>query len=157
MRTRSGTRWLNRGFTLIELMVTIVIASILLAITVPSYLSEIRKSRRTEARNAVLDLATREERFLSTANIYSQTPTDLGYTGAFPQPVGSGYYRINVVATAANPAAAPPVLAGYTVTATAVGTQLKDTPCRSFSVNQIGQQTALDSGGGNADTACWGN
>ena len=44
------------GFTLVELMVTILIGAILLAIAVPTYQAQIRKSRRTEARNAVLDL-----------------------------------------------------------------------------------------------------
>ncbi len=59
------------GFTLIELMVTLVVASILLAIAVPSYQAQVRKSRRTEARNAVMDLAAREERYFSVNNDYS--------------------------------------------------------------------------------------
>ena len=67
------------GFTLIELMVTIVIASILLAVAVPTYQAQVRKSRRTDAKNAVLDLASREERYLSIYNLYSQSPGDLGY------------------------------------------------------------------------------
>ena len=154
METRKQVRR-DSGFTLVELMVVIVIATILLSIAVPSYMTQIRKSRRTEARNAVLDLATREERFMSTSNTYSQVTTDLGYTGAFPQNVGSGYYNINVVATAANPAAVPPVPAGYTITATAIGTQVKDTSCASFTVNQIGQQSSLDSGGANSTATCW--
>ena len=56
----------SRGFTLVELMVVIVIASILMAIAVPSYKNSIRKSRRTDAKTALLDLAGREERFNST-------------------------------------------------------------------------------------------
>jgi len=58
------------GFTLVELMVTVMIAAILLAIAVPSYQAYIRKSRRTEAKTAVLDLAGREETLFSTT-----TPT----------------------------------------------------------------------------------
>src|ERR1700733_13568803 len=84
------------GFTLVELMVVIVIATVLLSIAIPGYQTQIRKSRRTEARTAVLDLASREERFLSTANNYSQTTTDLGYSGTFPVTVGAGYYTLNV-------------------------------------------------------------
>ncbi len=57
---------LPKGFTLIELMVTIMVAAILAAIAVPSYTSQIRKSRRTEARNAVLDAAAREERLFAS-------------------------------------------------------------------------------------------
>jgi len=47
------------GFTLVELMIVVVIASILLAIAVPSYMTQVRESRRTEAKTALLDLAGR--------------------------------------------------------------------------------------------------
>ncbi|MGH8136583.1 MAG: type IV pilin protein [Steroidobacteraceae bacterium] len=157
MATRSGSLLgHDAGFTLIELMVTIVIAAILLSIAVPSYMNQIRKSRRTEARTAVLDLATREERYLSTANVYSQTPGDLGYGGAFPQSVGSGYYTLTVAVP--DPAYAGPAgTSSYIITATATGSQLKDTPCRTFSVNEVGQQTASDASNGVSTTTCWGN
>ncbi len=157
MNPRNNRRARMRGFTLIELMVTIVIASILLSIAVPSYMYEVRKSRRTDARNAVLDLAGREERYLSTSGVYSQTTTDLGYTGAFPQTVGSGYYNITVAVTAPNAATTPPTLPGYVVTATAIGTQVNDTSCATFTINQIGQEAAASSTGTNTTTTCWGN
>jgi len=54
----------SRGFTLVELMVVIVIASILMAIAIPSYKNSIRKSRRTDAKTALLDLAGRERTLL---------------------------------------------------------------------------------------------
>ncbi|HHZ88190.1 MAG TPA: prepilin-type N-terminal cleavage/methylation domain-containing protein, partial [Chromatiaceae bacterium] len=38
-----------KGFTLIELMVTIVIVAILASIAIPSYTGQIQKSRRAEA------------------------------------------------------------------------------------------------------------
>lgn len=160
MFRNSRTTPRNAGFTLIELMVTIVIASILLAIAVPAYQSQIRKSRRVEARNAVLDLASREERYLSVYNLYSQTPSDLGYatapatTWAGVGAIASGYYTLNVVATAPNPAVNPPTPPTYTITATATGLQLKDTACRTFVVDQLGRQTATDSSG-TATTVCW--
>jgi type IV pilus assembly protein PilE len=149
-----GVHHPEAGFTLIELMVTIAIGSMLLAIAVPGYQSQIRKSRRTEARTAVLDLASREERFLSTANNYSQTTADLGYTGAFPVAVGSGYYTLTV--TSPDPAfvAAGGTTPSYIITATATGTQLKDDACRTFTVTHLGQQTATTSGGA-ATTTCW--
>ena len=55
-----------RGFTLLELLVVVVIATILMSIAVPSYMTQIRQSRRTEAKTAILDLSGREERYLST-------------------------------------------------------------------------------------------
>jgi type IV pilus assembly protein PilE len=145
------------GFTLIELMVTIIIATILLTIAIPSYMSQIRQSRRTDARNAVLDAASREERYLSTANVYSQTPAQLGYSGAFPQPVGSNYYNLNIQAPDPSYAGTGP---SYVITATAINSQLNDTACRSFSINQIGQQSSTTSAGAittGSASQCWSN
>jgi type IV pilus assembly protein PilE len=136
-----------RGFTLIELMVVVVIATILLSIAVPSYMSQVRQSRRVEAKTAVLDLASREERYFSTNGaLYSITPADLGYVGAFPANVApDNYYQITVCSPAANcdPNANPPPAPSYYITATAVaGSQLADTQCTSFSVDSTGQQFA---------------
>jgi type IV pilus assembly protein PilE len=146
----------RRGFTLIELMVAILIIAILGTVALSSYISQSRKSRRAEAKNAVLDLAGREERNFSTTNLYTSDPTALGYaalgSGAtFPMNVGSGYYSINVAVTAAVPGGA---LATYTITATAIGDQLKDTACQTFTVTQTGAQTATNSAGA-AATGCW--
>jgi type IV pilus assembly protein PilE len=138
----------SRGFTLIELMVVVVIATILLSIAVPSYMSQVRQSRRTEAKTAVLDLASREERYFSTNGaIYSVTPADLGYAGAFPANVApDNYYQITVCSPAANcdPNPNPPPAPSYYITATPVAgtSQAADAQCQSFSVDSTGQQFA---------------
>jgi type IV pilus assembly protein PilE len=153
-----------RGFTLVELMVVVVVASILLAVAVPSYLSQIRQSRRTDARTAVLDLAGREERYFSTnAAAYTNTPANLGYAGFGPaNPVGSGYYYLTVC----SPACAPSAVAApsFTVIALPVAgsSQAKDTPCQGFAVDSTGAQFAETGGAwalaipANASAAdCW--
>ena len=134
----------SRGFTLVELMVTILVGAILAAIAIPTYTSQIRKSRRTDARTAVMDAAAREERFFATHNAYSQTSTDLGYA-TFPAPVGQ-YYTLTVVCTAA--------CAGFTATASPIqtGPQVNDTACTSFTVDQTGLQTATPAAN---NTLCW--
>jgi type IV pilus assembly protein PilE len=136
------------GFSLIELMVTVGIVAILASIAVSSYSNQVQKSRRTDARNAILDLAGREEKLYSTNNAYSQLPSDLGYGGTgWPVLIGSGYYNISVVAT--NAAAG----STYTITATPAGAQVKDTTCTSLFVDQTGAQNATPT----ANTAtCWG-
>ncbi|MGH8262107.1 MAG: type IV pilin protein [Steroidobacteraceae bacterium] len=142
----------SRGFTLVELMVTVVVGAILVTIAVSTYTNQVRKSRRTEAKTAVLDLAGREERNYSTSNAYVAVPASLGYTGgAFPIAVGSGYYNVNVAVVAA----APGVPAAFTITATPIGAQANDTGCASFTVTDQGVQSALDSGGADATIACW--
>jgi len=140
---RSGSATRNAGFTLVELMIVVVIATILLTIAIPAYNTSIRKSRRTEAKTALLDLAGREERYynMSSPPAYSSTPSDLGYgTGTFPMTVGSGYYQISsVVVTAATATALPT----YTITAVPItADQLKDTTCLFFSINSAGTQNA---------------
>src|ERR1700685_4507865 len=89
------------GFTLVELMITVVILAIIVAVALPSYQAQTQKARRTDARNALLDIAGREERFLSVSNAYSQLPSDVGYAGVWPQNVTpNSYYSVSVVAPA---------------------------------------------------------
>jgi type IV pilus assembly protein PilE len=140
------------GFTLVELMVTLVVASILVAIAVPTYTNQIQKARRTDAKSALLDLAGREERFLSVSTSYSQTTTQLGYSGAFPQAIGSGYYTITVAVPDPNFAGAGP---SFVATAAAAGTQIKDSTCASFTVNQIGQHKSVDVNAADSTATCW--
>ena len=142
----------SAGFSLIELMVAMAIAGILLAVAVPSYLSQIRKSRRTDAKTVLLDLAGREERFFSTNNAYSSLATDMGYSGTFPQTVGNGYYQVNLPTVTAGTAAA---VATFSLTAVPIGTQTKDTLCASFTVTSAGTQTSLDSAGNDSTSTCW--
>ena len=138
------------GFSLLELMVTVAVATILFTIAVPAYQAQVRKSRRTEARTAVMDLAAREERYYSVNNAYTDSALQLGYgtqdASINAMTIGNGYYQVSVVKRAA----APPVLAGFTVTATAFGPQLKDAACQSFQVDETGAQTAAPS-----TTECW--
>lgn len=139
------TKIASRGFSLIELMVTVAIVGILATIASVAYTSQVQKSRRTDARSALLDLAGREEKLFSTTNAYSGTAADLGYA-AFPSVVGSGYYNVSVAVPN------PPVT--YVITATAIGTQTADTQCATLSVDQLGAQSST--GTGTAAT-CWGN
>ena len=156
MARRTPKAFALAGFTLIELMVAILVAAVLLSIAIPGYQTYIRKSRRTEAKTAVLDLAGREETLFSTLNKYSANPPDVGYTGAaFPIPVGSSYYTINVAVTAPAANVAPTFL--VTALPIAGTSQALDTACASFSVDQLGNQKALDSGGADNSQTCWGN
>ncbi len=146
-----------RGFTLIELMVTVAIVGILATIAVEAYTSEVQKSRRTDARTALLDLAGREEKLYSVTNAYSESPAQLGYgtaaTFAPPISVGSNYYDVAVVVPDPNQ---PTVPESYLITATPVagGPQVNDTQCTTLTLNQLGVQSST----GSATAAtCWGN
>jgi type IV pilus assembly protein PilE len=146
----------SSGFTLIELMVTVAIVTILATIAVTSYTSQVQKSRRTEAKGALLDLAGREERLFSTTNAYSNLESFLGYGAAVAMtamPFGNNYYTLSAVVPDPAQAAGTP---SYILTATPVAgtSQANDTQCGSFSVNQLGVQTVS---GTYTVAQCWGD
>jgi type IV pilus assembly protein PilE len=162
MARRLSTQSAMTGFTLVELMVTLVVATILLTIAIPSYLTQIRESRRTEAKTALLDLAGREETLYSTQNLYSLVPSVLGYVGGnFPVQVGNDYYSVNVQVPNPNAVQNPNGVAtpSFLISATPVAgtSQEKDAPCQYFSVDQLGSQTATSQGGTDNTKACWGS
>ena len=147
MNRRNAGR--TAGFTLIELMITVAVVAILGTIAMTSYTKQVQKSRRTDARSAILDLAGREEKLFSTLNAYSGTPSELGYTvnpDSFPFNLPNGDYRIDLAL------GNPPV--SYTIPATAINAQANDTACASLSIDQLGTQSNT---GTDTASACWGN
>lgn len=138
----------SAGFTLIELMITVVIATILLSIAIPLYLHQIRESRRTDARSALVDLAAREERYFATNNVYTGSATTLGYTAwGTGNPIGSGYYYISTPTLNASD-----TTFSFTALPVAGKGQDVDSDCTSFTVDNTGKQSATGANPG----ACWG-
>lgn len=67
MYTRSSR---VRGFSLIELMITVAIVGILGAIAYPAYTSQIEKGRRNECRSGMLKTMQQQERYFTQRNTY---------------------------------------------------------------------------------------
>jgi type IV pilus assembly protein PilE len=147
----------SRGFTLIELMIAVVVTAILATIAVTSYSSFVLKAHRTEAKSALLDMASLEERYLSTNGTYSTSPGDLGYPVAaiFPIVIGNQYYNIPAAPTVVPAVVATATPASFTITVNAIGNQLKDTACVSFTVTSAGARTATMQGGADNTAVCW--
>ena len=71
MKARIATIAGVRGFTLIELMITIVIVAILAAVAIPSYTAYIERSKRGAARSALMAAASFLERNFTTNGCYN--------------------------------------------------------------------------------------
>lgn len=61
----------QHGFTLMEVMITVAIVAILAAIAFPSYQDSMRKSRRTDGKNALTQAVANMERFYAQNNTYA--------------------------------------------------------------------------------------
>jgi len=75
----------QKGITLLELITVITIIGILASIAYPSYLNQIRKSKRAVAMSALLDTANRQEQYFFDNRVYADAMNKLtGYTSLMP-------------------------------------------------------------------------
>jgi type IV pilus assembly protein PilE len=135
------------GVTLIELMTVVMVIGILGIIAMPAYRDYAMRAQRTDAKNALLRLATNQERFYLQNRRYGGTADLANPLLAFDPPVSEkGAYAITV-----------PIANVQTYTATAtVRTggaidQTHDAECQSFSITAQGVRTAAP----DPNRRCW--
>ena len=91
-----------RGITLTELLIVIVMIGILAAIGYPNYREFAARAKRNEAKAALLQIATNQERFYLQNNTYTTDMTALGFPVANNFVTDTESYMINVTAADAN-------------------------------------------------------
>jgi type IV pilus assembly protein PilE len=133
---------MNKGFTILEVIIAVALIGIISAIAIPSYQSYMMSARRTEATAALYDMAARMERFNTANNTYVGA-TVAGIGAQSPTPEGN--YTLSITAQTANT---------FTIQATpAVGSpQTSDATCASFTLTHTGVQGITGSG---SVQDCW--
>jgi type IV pilus assembly protein PilE len=144
----------DAGFTLVDLVAALAIAALLACVAVPSYRAELARTRRADARAALLALAAAEESFYTTCNAYAAVLDDSAESSCeasrlrFPGSAGQGAYSLEV--TAADTST-------WTALATALagGPQQADARCRALGLTSTGDRTARTADGAANHTECW--
>ncbi|ROH89462.1 type IV pilin protein [Stagnimonas aquatica] len=141
------------GFSLIELMITVVIVSILAAIAIPSYSNSVTKSRRRAAEACLSIYVQYMERFY-TANMRYDKRVDStdntlpAFDCASNQNTGNDY-------TYSFPSGSP-TRSTYVVQAVPKGNQAtRDTACGTLTLNQAGTRGANGSTAAANVSKCW--
>ncbi len=129
-----------RGVTLLELMIVIVVLSLIVTVAIPNYREYAARAKRTEARAALLQIATNQERFYLQNNTYTTDMTELGFAATGCNTTQSGSYSVCVPTADAN---------NFTATATYQNTDAEADKCKTWTINGAGVQSSSPYGG------CW--
>lgn len=128
--TASAARALQRGFTLIELAIALVVVAMLSAMAYPSYNAYMARTRRADAKQSLLELAQRLERYYTERGTYAGATLG-GTNGIYPASSTAGYYTLTIGTQTAE---------AFTISATPTGAQTGDA-CAAFGYNQLGEQS----------------
>ncbi|MEQ9462928.1 MAG: type IV pilin protein, partial [Haliea sp.] len=137
----------QRGFTLMEVMIVVVIVAILVGIALPSYQGSLQKGRRSDAMSALMDVANRQEQFMLDRGTYTTDLTDLGFA-ASPFVSEEEHYSVSAAACGGGTIATCYLL---TAAPRAGSPQAKDTRCGSFTLDSRGTRSA----DGTDPAECW--
>jgi type IV pilus assembly protein PilE len=136
------------GFTLVEMLIAVAVASILSSVAYPSFQGTLHKARRADALVALMQVQAAQERWRSNHRSYGS----LAEIGA--RDVSSaGHYTLRVLS--ADPDR-------YELVAVATGSQARDTACRHLkltldgaSVTHASGSDALVANATAANRRCW--
>lgn len=133
------------GFSLIEIMITLVIVGIIAAIALPSYRDSQLRAGRADGKTALMQVASDQERFFSNNFSYSTDAVPLATPAQATLTSRDGKYVISVAACAGGT-----IATCFIATATPQDDQTDD-DCGNLTITSAGVRAA--SGGSIED--CW--
>jgi type IV pilus assembly protein PilE len=125
------------GFTLIELMITVVIVGILASVAYPSYMDSVKRTRREEGKRTLLEAAQMMENYYAMNVNYSGAVTGTTLTIFTANDNFDDYYGLTASAATST----------FTLSAAPKDTQLGDA-CGTLTITQNGTTSA-------GTTGCW--
>jgi len=153
-RRRARRQHRESGVTLIELLTVGAVIAVLAALAIPSYRGYVLRANRTEARAALLALATAQEKFHLQCHHYAtgldpEEPSDCDAARlAFPALSERGRYSVRIAAADAS---------GWRAEALPTGPpQSADGPCQVFGLASTGRKSAADAARRDNVAECWG-
>jgi type IV pilus assembly protein PilE len=145
-----------KGFSLVELMVSITIVAVLTSIMLPAYQGQVRKSQRSIGRAVLLEVLARQEQFFIFNKHYADKLVLLGYA-ADPLIIASDGEEVaksstrKIYAISLENAVPDGMSQRYDLTATPQLSQSKDLLCGALMISSRGAKSS--SGGATAN--CW--
>lgn len=136
----------QRGFTLIEAMIVVVVLGVLMMVALPAYQSQLLKGRRADAMQALQFVAGRQEQFMLDRSTYTTNLVQLGL--ASPYISSDGHYSVTAATCAGGTIANCYLL---TAAPRAGSPQSDDSKCGSFTLSSTGAKGASGSLGND----CW--
>lgn len=139
---------LEKGFTLIELMVVVAVIAIIAAIALPSYNDTVKRGKRNDAKEYLLDLASQQEIFYAQNLSYANSITAAGQLNASATSTES-YYTLGLAVLPAGCSSAGTKCRTFSLTATP---NFTDDLCTTLTYSNAGVKG--NTGSGSVDD-CW--
>lgn len=125
----TNQRQRHSGFTLIEVMIVVAILGVIAAIALPSYRDSVMKSRRSDAKSALMQASQAMEKYYTERQTYLGATLGTASTDVYSTNSPDGYYTLSFTAT--------PTAAAYTIQAApTTGNAQTNDKCGTFTITQ---------------------